>query len=112
MNRPSILKLWTSFVKVRRKDWAGLSKHSVLCSAYFTVDSYPMKYRIMESMGKSVKRKDLEKDAVPTIHVSLSPCPSSSVATTPSIPDIGQKRATSDLETTRRRTVKDLEQPS
>lgn len=61
-DRPSILRQWTVFVHNSRKNWNGPTKASVLCSAHFTEDSYPAKYRLMESVGVPVQRKELERD--------------------------------------------------
>lgn len=74
LDRPAILKQWVTFVKVHRKDWEGPTQRSVLCSSHFTPECYPLKYRIMESLGQNIKRKELEKNAIPTVHASVSPC--------------------------------------
>lgn len=65
-DRPEILRQWTNFVGKSRKNWNGPSKYSVLCSDHFDADAYPAKYRIMETMGRIVQFKTLNKDAVPT----------------------------------------------
>ena len=67
-DRPAILRQWIRFVKQTRKDWKGPRKYSALCSLHFTVDSYPAKYKILESLGEKITRRELLKDAVPTIH--------------------------------------------
>nr|XP_022327754.1 uncharacterized protein LOC111127051 isoform X2 [Crassostrea virginica] len=67
-DRPAILRQWVRFVKQTRKDWKGPKKYSALCSLHFTVDSYPAKYKILESLGEKITRRELLKDAVPTIH--------------------------------------------
>lgn len=73
LKNPPVLKQWVAFVKRKRSDWPGPTRYSCLCSAHFTPDCYPMKYRVMESAGTKIARKDLVKDAVPTIDsVSIS----------------------------------------
>ena len=70
-DRPEILRQWITFVKTTRKDWSGPTKYSVLCSNHFDVDSYPAKYRLMESMGQTVTKRKLNNNAVPTKHVNI-----------------------------------------
>ncbi|XP_062567897.1 THAP domain-containing protein 10-like [Saccostrea cucullata] len=70
-DRPAILRQWTAYVKNSRKNWTGPTSASVLCSVHFSPDSYPAKYRIMESMGVPVQRKELERDAVPTVKIQI-----------------------------------------
>lgn len=70
-DRPEILRQWITFVKTTRKDWSGPTKYSVLCSNHFDVDSYPAKYRLMESMGQTVTKRKLNNNAVPTKHVKI-----------------------------------------
>ncbi|XP_060084048.1 uncharacterized protein LOC132563302 [Ylistrum balloti] len=61
----------------KRKDWKP-TRHSVLCSAHFQEDCYPLKFRLglLESSGKTIK-KTLNENAVPTIY------PTCLTATTP-----------------------------
>lgn len=92
-DRPAVLRQWTLFVQNTRKNWNGPSKYSVVCSMHFSEDAYPAKYRIMESMGKSVARKDLNKDAVP----SIRKYPEASKDTTPAL---GKRQATTPLTST------------
>ena len=68
---PPILKQWVAFVRRKRAYWEGPTRYSCLCSAHFTAESYPMKYRILESAGKPVAKKDLIKGSVPTIDAVL-----------------------------------------
>jgi hypothetical protein len=72
MDRPAILRQWISFVNVTRKNWSGPTKHSLLCSLHFKEDCFPAKYRIMDSIGVKYRKRDLEKDAVPTIQAETS----------------------------------------
>ncbi|XP_062587386.1 THAP domain-containing protein 10-like isoform X3 [Saccostrea cucullata] len=85
-DRPAVLRRWIQFVQQYRRDWKGPSKTSTLCSVHFTEDAYPAKYKIMESMGVTVSRKDLNKDAIPTLQTKVDPC------TTPALA-LGKRKA-------------------
>ncbi|XP_062579029.1 peroxynitrite isomerase THAP4-like, partial [Saccostrea cucullata] len=80
-NRPEILRQWVKFVHQTRKSWSGPTKCSMLCSLHFTEDSFPFKYRFLESCGETVKRKCLLPDAVPTKRLSTTPKPGSGTST-------------------------------
>ena len=69
-DRPDIRRQWINFVKTKRKDFTTPTIHSVLCEKHFTADCYPMEYSLKKSVGITVKRKSLLKDAVPSIHFS------------------------------------------
>ena len=71
LKNPAILKQWIAFVRRKRAGWEGPTRFSCLCSAHFTPDCYPMKYRILKSAGTGVTKKDLIKDSVPTIDAVL-----------------------------------------
>ncbi|XP_060072687.1 THAP domain-containing protein 10-like [Ylistrum balloti] len=77
-----VCRKWNSFVTSKRKNWAGATKHSVICSKHSDESCYPAKYKIMESLGQSVRRKDLLPDAVLSIHAS-EPNPMSNITETP-----------------------------
>lgn len=68
VDRPDICKQWINFVKKKRDKWEGPSKWSALCGEHFEDNSYPLKYRILQSMGRTPpKKKMLLPDAVPSI---------------------------------------------
>lgn len=67
MKNSLLMRQWVAFVKRKRNSWPGPTQYSCLCSDHFTTDCYPMKYKIMESQGKPVARRNLLDDAVPTI---------------------------------------------
>ncbi|XP_062600016.1 uncharacterized protein LOC134261608 isoform X2 [Saccostrea cucullata] len=85
-DRPAVLRRWIQFVQQYRRDWKGPSKTSTLCSVHFTEDAYPAKYKIMESVGVTVPRKDLNKDAIPTLQTKVGP------STTPALA-LGKRKA-------------------
>ncbi|XP_021351593.1 THAP domain-containing protein 1-like [Mizuhopecten yessoensis] len=101
--RPDIHRQWVAFVRRKRKDWEP-TRHTVLCSAHFEEDCFPLKFRLglLESSGKTVKRT-LEEDAVPTIFNS---------ATTPTMPTPtmqtfhGKRSSSPETELTTPKTVK------
>lgn len=64
---PGILRQWTAFMHNLKKNQNGPTQASVLCSAHFMEDFYLAKYRLMESVGTPVKRKEFERDFFPTI---------------------------------------------
>jgi hypothetical protein len=74
-DRPPVLRHWVQFVHNTRKNWSGPTKHSLLCSLHFSDDAYPAKYRMMALVGIPVKRRELEKDAVPTKYPQQSQPP-------------------------------------
>ena len=43
--RPDIYRQWVAFVKRKRKDWTP-TRHSLLCSAHFAEDCFPLKFRL------------------------------------------------------------------
>ncbi|KAJ8315552.1 hypothetical protein KUTeg_007702 [Tegillarca granosa] len=71
MKNPELLRQLVDFVRSKRKDWIQPSANSTLCSDHFTEDCFPLKVRILESMGQSPPRKKLEPGAVPTIHTKI-----------------------------------------
>ncbi|XP_021341179.1 THAP domain-containing protein 3-like [Mizuhopecten yessoensis] len=82
--RPDIHRQWVAFVRRKRKDWEP-TRHTVLCSAHFEEDCFPLKFRLglLESSGKTVKRT-LEEDAVPTIfNTATTPTMSTPTMPTP-----------------------------
>ncbi|XP_061182659.1 THAP domain-containing protein 1-like [Saccostrea echinata] len=85
-DRPAILRRWMQFVEQYRKNWKGPSKTSTLCSVHFAEDAYPAKYRILESMGVKVNRRDLNRDAIPTLQTKVDP------STTPALA-LGKRQA-------------------
>ncbi|XP_021375725.1 THAP domain-containing protein 3-like [Mizuhopecten yessoensis] len=101
--RSDIHRQWVAFVRRKRKDWEP-TRHTVLCSAHFEEDCFPLKFRLglLESSGKTVKRT-LEEDAVPTIFNS---------ATTPTMPTPtmqtfhGKRSSSPETELTTPKTVK------
>ena len=63
---PSIRRQWVAFVKVKRADFSesSVTKHTVLCGAHFTRESFSnlLKYEL-----NFCKRRELYDTAVPTI---------------------------------------------
>ena len=78
--RPDIRRKWIKFIRDEQVNFSSPSKWQFICEKHFTPDSYPMKYRYLKGMGKTIMRKDLNPDAVPTIHLKL-PVPESSPCT-------------------------------
>ncbi|ELU07482.1 hypothetical protein CAPTEDRAFT_204093 [Capitella teleta] len=65
-----IRQQWIRFVRAKRAKW-NASNYSVLCSAHFKEDDFPLKYRLQcytEVAG--VKGRRPLPEAVPTIHVT------------------------------------------
>ena len=60
----NLRRQWTKFVQVKRADFKGPTKHSIICSAHFTPDCFENPY--MQEMGFK-KKRDLLPIAVPTI---------------------------------------------
>lgn len=79
-DRPAVLRRWTQFVQQCRRDWKGPSKTSTLCSLHFAEDAYPAKCKIKQSMGVTVSRKKLNKDAIPTRKTKVDPCTTPALA--------------------------------
>lgn len=63
---------WTSFVKIRRKDFVKPTVTSVLCERHFSAECYPREYAYKKLMGIPVGLKRLLPHAVPTVHVDLN----------------------------------------
>ena len=59
------LAAWNRFMRVKRADWKGPSRHSVLCSAHFLPTDYDR--ALQHEMGFH-KAQILKQDAIPTIH--------------------------------------------
>ncbi|XP_033725289.1 uncharacterized protein LOC117315251 [Pecten maximus] len=75
LDRPEMCKKWTNFVKKKRDKWDGPTKYSAVCEKHFEIGSYPQKYSILQSLGRTPpKKKKLNPDAIPTIQVE-SPGP-------------------------------------
>ncbi|KAK3090231.1 hypothetical protein FSP39_010232 [Pinctada imbricata] len=64
-------KKWIAFVRNARKDFENPSAYMCLCEKHFEESCYPVKYRMMQSLGKGdeISKKILLPDAVPTIHL-------------------------------------------
>ncbi|XP_005111430.1 uncharacterized protein LOC101862462 [Aplysia californica] len=62
---PVLRAKWIKFVRDKRGDFQGPSKYSVLCQYHFTHDCFQNEMAVR--MG-FVKKKIINKDAVPTIH--------------------------------------------
>ena len=71
-DRFEIRRQWINFVETKWKDFTTPTMHSMLCEIFFfTTDCYPKEYSLIKSVGITVKRKSLLKDAVvPSIHFS------------------------------------------
>ncbi|KAK3082406.1 hypothetical protein FSP39_023922 [Pinctada imbricata] len=69
--RSDIRKKWIAFVRNARKDFENPSAYMCLCEKHFEESCYPVKYRMMQSLGKGdeISKKILLPDAVPTIHL-------------------------------------------
>ncbi|XP_069109654.1 uncharacterized protein [Argopecten irradians] len=70
LDKPDICRQWTAFVAKRRDKWEGPTKYSAICERHFETTCYPLRYSILQSMGKTPpKKKLLNPDAVPTLQV-------------------------------------------
>ncbi|XP_021366058.1 uncharacterized protein LOC110458605 [Mizuhopecten yessoensis] len=88
----------------KRKDWEP-TRHTVLCSAHFEEDCFPLKFRLglLESSGKTVKSSSLEEDAVPTIfNTTTTPTMSTPTMLTPR----GKRPSSPETDLTTPKTVK------
>ncbi|KAK3106546.1 hypothetical protein FSP39_022375 [Pinctada imbricata] len=69
--RPDIRRKWIKFIRDEQINFVSPTKYQFICERHFTKECYPKKYSILEALGKhdEIKRKDLNPDAVPTIHL-------------------------------------------
>jgi hypothetical protein len=67
-DRADIRRQWVNFIKTKRRDFSCPTPNSVVCEKHFSPNCYPLEYSLKKSVGMSIKRKLLLRNAVPTIH--------------------------------------------